>query len=121
MPPLPKLGHPEQGAQDCVQEVSEGRQGGEPTTSGQPVPVLCHTYSKEMLPDVQIERLVFQLVHSAFCPGTGHHLQESVSVLFAPSFQVFIEIDEFPLSLLFSRLSSPSSLSLSSRCCKPDS
>ena len=41
--------------------------------------------------------------------------EESGSILFTPSLQAFINTDEIPLSLLFSRVSSPSSLSLSSQ------
>lgn len=45
---------------------------------------------------------------------TEHHWKEPVSVTFIPSCQVFIHIDEFTLSHLFSRLNRPSSSSLSS-------
>ena len=41
--------------------------------------------------------------------GTGHHWEKPGSAFFTPSLQVFIGIDEIPLSLLFSRLNSPSS------------
>jgi len=51
---------------------------------------------------------VFQFVLIASGPVTGQHL------LFAPYLQVFIHIDKIALNLLFYRLSSPSSLSLSS-------
>ena len=60
----------------------------------------------------------FQCVPTASRPVTGHHWEEPGSIFFTPSHQVFIHIDKIPLSLLFSRLSCPSSLSLSSceRC-----
>lgn len=47
--------------------------GRAPTVSGQPVPVLCHRQSKEMLPGVQREPPVLQVVPIALCPGTVHH------------------------------------------------
>lgn len=40
--PLPQQGHPEQGAQGYVQTALGDPQGGDPTASGQPVPVLRH-------------------------------------------------------------------------------
>ena len=40
--------------------------------------------------------------------GSGHHWKEHGTILFAPSFQVFIGIISFPLNLLFPRLGSPS-------------
>lgn len=41
--------------------------------SGQPVPVLSHSYSEEIFPDVQAEPSVFQCVHINSCAVTGHH------------------------------------------------
>lgn len=49
----------------------------------------------------------------AFSPLTGHQWKWPISALFAPSPQAFICIEEIPLSLLSSRLNSPSSHSLS--------
>ena len=40
--PLTQQGHPEQGAQGHVQAALGDPQGGDPTASGQPVPVLRH-------------------------------------------------------------------------------
>jgi len=68
-----------------------------------------------VFPDVQREPPMFQFVAMASCPVAGHHWKEPGSVTFTPSLQVFIHIDEIPSSLLFSRLNSPSPLSLSSR------
>jgi len=44
-------GHPEQGAQGHVQAAAGDPQGGDPTASGQPVPLLCHLHSTGVLPD----------------------------------------------------------------------
>lgn len=56
----------------------------------------------------------------AHCLCSSHwaSLKRAQFTLFAPSLQLFTYIDEIPLSLLFFRLSSPSSLSLPSneRC-----
>lgn len=61
--------------------------------------------------------------HRAGYPGPrpGHCCTEPVSILFAPSLRVPVDIDEIPLSLLISILSSPSclSLSLQERCFSP--
>jgi len=83
--------------------------------SGQPVPVLSHPHSDKVFPIVQREPPVFQSVSIASGPVTGHHLEEPGSVLFAPSLQVCIHVDKIPLSLLLSKLNSPSSLSFSSQ------
>lgn len=79
-------------------------------------PILLLSQSEVMLPDAQEEPLVFQ-----WCPVPGQHRKEAVSVLFAPSLQVFMYIDEIPLTLPFFRLHYPSSPSLSSyeRCSGP--
>jgi len=59
--------------------------------------------------------LCFIFVPIAFGPVTGHHWKAPGSILFAPSLQVFQHFDKIPLSLLFSRQNSLSSLSLSSQ------
>lgn len=58
---------------------------------------------------------VFQFVLMNSCPDTGHHQEESGSVLFTPSHLAFKHMDKISLSFLFSRLNSPCSLSLSSQ------
>lgn len=45
-------------------------------------------------------------------PDTGHHWEEPGSVFFTASLQVLVNIGKTPPSHLFSRLSSPFSLSL---------
>ena len=75
----------------------------------QPVPALSLPHSK-VFPDVQREAPVFHLVAVASGPVTGHHRKEPGSVLFAPSLQVFIYVDEITPTLLFSRQSSPSTV-----------
>ena len=46
-PPLLQQGHPEQGAEAHGQVASGGLQGGDPTASGQPVPVLRHRTAQQ--------------------------------------------------------------------------
>ena len=82
--------------------------------SGQPVPVLHHPHSTEVLPGVLKEPPILQFVPIAPCPGTGHHWKESDFILIVPSLQVFVGIDEISVSILFSALNRPSSLSQSS-------
>ena len=60
-PPPLQQGHSEQGAQARVQTASEGPQGGDPTASGQLVPVFHHLCSNKVLPDGQREPAVLQL------------------------------------------------------------
>ena len=81
---------------------------------GQPVPVLSQPHSKKAIPDVQRDPPVFQFVPIASGPVTGHQWKEPGSILFAPSLQEFMYTNKVPLNLLFSRLNSRSSLSLSS-------
>ena len=77
--PLPKQGHLEhvhleKFAQNCVQVSFEYLQRRRlHSLSGQPVPVLCHPLSKEVLPRVQMELPMLQFVPAAPCPVTGHH------------------------------------------------
>lgn len=64
---LLKKGHLEQVAQDHVQVAFEDLQGGRlHNHSGQTVPVLCHSHSKEVLPEVQMTPPVFECVAIAF-------------------------------------------------------
>jgi len=63
--------HPEQGAQDHVQVAFGDVQGGDPTASGQPMPMLCLLHSTEVLPDVQGENPVLQLLPTTSCPTLG--------------------------------------------------
>jgi len=65
--PLPKQGHVEQVAQDLVQvgfEYLQRRRLHNP--SGQPVPVLCHPQTKEVLPHVQMELPMLHFEPAAF-------------------------------------------------------
>jgi len=72
--PLPKQGHLQQAAQDLVQASFEYLQRRRlHNLSGQPVPVLCHPQSEEVLPHVQLEFPVLQCVPIAPCPVAGHH------------------------------------------------
>jgi len=72
--PLPKQGHLEQAAQNLVQAGFEYLQRRRiHSLPGQPVPVLCHSQSKDVLPHVQVELPMFQFVPIALCPVAGHH------------------------------------------------
>ena len=71
---LSKQGHLQQAAQDLVQvafEYLQRRRLQHP--SGQPVPVLCHPQSEEVLPHGQMEPPMLQFVPVAPCPVAGHH------------------------------------------------
>jgi len=71
--PLLKQGHLEQAAQDLVQAGFEYLQRSRlHNPSGQPITVLCHPESKEILPCVQLELPVLQFVHVALCPVARH-------------------------------------------------
>jgi len=88
--------------------------------SGQPVPVLGHLHSEKVFPDVQKEPPVFGLCPLPLILLLGTTVKSlSSSSLHSPS--IFVYTAEILLSLLFSRLNSPSSLSLSSqeRCSTP--
>jgi len=72
--PLPKQGHLQQAAQDLVQVGLEYVQRRRiHSLPGQPVPVLRHPQSEEVLPHVQLELPMLQFVPIAPCPVTGHH------------------------------------------------
>ena len=71
---LPKQSDLEQAAQDHVQAGFEHLQRRRlHNPSGQPVPVLCHPQSEEVLPHVQTELPMLQFVPVAPCPVAGHH------------------------------------------------
>jgi len=71
---LPKLGHPEQAAQDLVQVGLEYLQRRRlHSLPGQPGPGLRHSQREEVLPHVQLELPLLQFVPVAPCPVTGHH------------------------------------------------
>jgi len=70
---LLKQGHLEPVVQDCVQMASGYLNGWKPHNfPRQPVPMHSHRHRKEVFPDVQRERPVFQPVLIASCPVTGH-------------------------------------------------
>jgi len=62
-----------------------------------------------------MEPPVFQFVPIASSPVPGHHRKEPGSLFFTSSLQMFVCIDEISLSLFFSRLNNPCSLSFSSQ------
>ena len=95
--PLPKQGHLQQAAQDLVQvglEYLQRRRLQKP--SGQPVPVLHHPQSEEVLPRVQVELRMLQLMPVAPCPVAGHHWKESGPDLLTPTLKIFIGIYKVP-------------------------
>ena len=72
--PLPKQGHLQQAAQDLVHTGLEYLQRRRlHNLPGQPVPVLRHPQSEEVLPHVQLELPLLQFVPIAPCPVAGHH------------------------------------------------
>ena len=86
----PKQGHLQQAAEDIVQVGLEYLQRRRlHNLPGQPVPVLCHPQSEEVLPHVQMELPVPQFVPVAPCPVPGHHWKESGPVLLTPTLQIF--------------------------------
>jgi len=101
--PLPKQGPLQQAAQDLVQMGLEYLQRRRlHNLPGQPVPVLRHPHSEEVLPHVQTELPLLPFVPIAPCPVAGHHWKESGPVLLTPTLQIFIGIcKRSPLSLLF--------------------
>jgi len=71
---LPRQGHLEQAAQDPVQAGLEYLQRRRlHNLPGQPVPVLCHAQSKEVLPHVQTELPMLQFMPVAPCSVARHH------------------------------------------------
>ena len=70
---LPKQSHLQQAAQDYVQADYVYLQRRFHNLPGQPVPVLRHPQSKEVLPHVQMELLMLQFVPIAPCPVAGHY------------------------------------------------
>ena len=71
---LPKQGHLQQATKDIVQAGLEYLQRRRlHYLAGQPVPVLHHPQSEEVLPHVQTELPVPHFVPITPCPVTGHH------------------------------------------------
>ena len=83
--PLPKLSHLEQAAQDPIQASLQYLQRRRlHNLPGQPVPVLCHPQSEEVLPQVQTELPMLQFVPVAPCLVTGHHWKELGLIILTP-------------------------------------
>ena len=83
--------------------------------SGQPVPVPDHSFSEEILPNIQPKPPLTQLEAASSCSITTDLGEETNTHLAATSFQVVVESNKVsPYCLLFSRLNNPSSLNLSS-------
>lgn len=97
-----QAGHPDQGAQAHVQAAFDDLSGKKfHSLSGQPLPVLYHSQSTEVLPGVWSEPPVCHFVSIASCFVTGHHWKEPSSYFHSPG--VYIDIFEIPLSLLQAR------------------
>ena len=72
--PLSKQVDLEQVAQDSIQVGFEYLQRRRlHNASVLPIPVLCHSQSKEVLPHVQLDLPMHQFVPVAPCPVAGHH------------------------------------------------
>ena len=96
-PPLHQ-GQPEQGAQVHVQVAFKVLQGRNPTASGQPVQILSHLHSTEVLQGISCAPVC---AHFS-CSGFRHHWREPGFISLHPTLpQVFI--DEILLSLFFSK------------------
>jgi len=76
--------------------------------SGQLMLVVHHPHRREVFPKVQRTSAVLQSASIVSCPVAEHQWKQSGSIFFAPSLQAFIYMSMIPLSLLFSRLNSPS-------------
>ena len=95
--PLPKQGHLQQAAQDLVQAGLEYLQRKRiHNLPGQPVPVLSHPQSEEIVPHVQTELPMLQFVPIASCPVTGHHWEGCGPILLTPTLKMFISIYKVP-------------------------
>jgi len=96
-PLLPKQGHLQQAAQELVQAGLEYLQRRRfHNLSGQPVPVLHHPQSEEVLPHVQTDLPLLQFVPVAPCPVAGHHFKESGPILLTPTLKIFVSIYKVP-------------------------
>ena len=88
---LPKQGHLQQAARDCVQAGLEYLQRRRVhNLPGQPVPVLHHPQRDEVLPHVQTELLMLQFVPVAPCLVAGHHWKEFDPILLTPTLEMFV-------------------------------
>lgn len=112
--PVPSQGHLELVSQKQVQMAFEYLQGWRlHNIPGQFMPVLIHPH--RVFP-------VFQFVPVVSGPIPGNHWEESGSLFLHLPFRYSYTLMRFPLSFFFSRLKSPSSLSLSlyrERCSNP--
>ena len=84
--PLTKQGHLQQAAQDLVQAGLEYLQRRRlHNLPGQPVPVLCHPQSKEVLPHVQTELPMLQFVPFSNPSAPGMNIFHQIRLLTALS------------------------------------
>jgi len=89
--PLPKQGHLQLAAQDRVQAGLEYLQRRRlHNLPGQPVSVLRHPQSEEVLPHVQTELPMLPFVPVAPCPVAGHHHKEFGPNLLTPTLKICI-------------------------------
>jgi len=86
---LPKQGHLQQVAQDNLQVDLEHLQRRRlHSLPRQPVPVLSHPQSENVLPHFQLELPVPQFVPIAPCPVAGHHRKQSGPILLTPTLNI---------------------------------
>ena len=84
--------------------------------SGQPIPVLHYPYSKILLLHIQYKFPLFQMEIISPCPMTADPAKESVPFSLIASLQILsVATMGSAHNLLFTRMNSPSSLSLSSQ------
>ena len=82
---------------------------------GQPVPMLHHPFSEEIFPNIQSKPPLVQLEAVSSCPVTCYLGEETDPTCLHPPFRQLQRAIRSPLSLLLSRLNTPSSPSCSSQ------
>lgn len=92
-----KWSHLQQVVHDCVWMAFEySRIMKAPQLSGEPIPVLSHTHSKNVLSDIQTTPSVFQFVPKASGSGTGHYWKSLASSFLHPPFRHLYTSVRFP-------------------------
>lgn len=111
--PLPKQGHLQLVAKDCVLVTTEYLQGQRfHNLSGKSLTVLSCPQSENVFLDVWGEPPVFLFVPIISSPVTGTDDKSLTSSSLHPPFRCLYTLVGFPQSYLFSILNGPSSLSL---------
>ena len=87
--------------------------------SGQPVPVLCHPHSKEVISHVQMELSLLQFGPTASFPVSRHLCKQPGPILLIPSLKILVHINKIPSQPSFLQAKSSVSLSSKERCSSP--